>query len=172
MGTSEREIAHNTQEKFEFYLISLVFTLLALSIQTAKLGAFIFSDVMELIGWFSLLISGVAGLWRLEYVPVERIKQVQKNEFEDRIYSLQELQLKGEEEIYVLEAGGKQGIQEHIKNFQKAIEILDPVIEDIERRNLKKYTTHRYLFVVGIGALIISRAYGPAVGIVKGLIAP
>lgn len=110
MGTSEREIAHNTQEKFEFYLISLVFTL-ALSIQTSKFGVFIFSaDVMELLGWFSLLISGVAGLWRLEYIPVERLKLVQKNEFEDKILSLQELQLKGEE-IHFLETGGKQGIQ-------------------------------------------------------------
>jgi len=74
MSLSEREIAQQSQEKFEFYLVGLVFTLLALSIQTAKFGQSNLSDFFELSGWLSLAVSGLSGLWRLEYIPVIREK--------------------------------------------------------------------------------------------------
>ena len=70
MSDIDREIAQKTQEKFEFYVISLVFTLLALSIQTSKFGSSNIADASELSGWVSLLVSGLAGLWRMQFVPI------------------------------------------------------------------------------------------------------
>src|SRR5438477_153548 len=120
MSIKDREHAHNKQEKFEFYLISLVFTLLALSIQTAKFGAFAIGDVFELVGWLGLLVSGVAGLWRIEYVAVELLKATQKDEFENKIFELKQLQLKGVDHVYVLEKNSDELISERIANFENA----------------------------------------------------
>lgn len=62
--------AMNIQEKFELYLISLIFTLLALSVQTASFGKYPKADVIELLGWVLLLVSGIIGVLRLQLVPV------------------------------------------------------------------------------------------------------
>lgn len=62
--------AMDIQEKFELYLVSLTFTLLALSVQTASFGKYPTADVLEILGWALLLISGIIGIFRLQYVPV------------------------------------------------------------------------------------------------------
>lgn len=62
--------AMDIQEKFELYLVSLTFTVLALSVQTASFGINPVGDAFELLGWVLMLISGITGLLRLELVPV------------------------------------------------------------------------------------------------------
>ena len=70
MGANE-ELAGEYQSKFRFYFVALTFTLLAATIQTV-----VFSEMnplnsfLELLGWFSLLASGLSGLTYLEYTPV------------------------------------------------------------------------------------------------------
>ncbi len=68
-GRNTREYARQLQEKFELYLLGLIFTLLALAVQTAKFGAAPCADGLEVAGWVSLLISGLVGLSRMEGVP-------------------------------------------------------------------------------------------------------
>lgn len=170
MSTNEREIAHNTQEKFEFYLLSLAFTLLALSIQTSKFGESPIADTFELLGWVSLLISGVAGLWRAEFMPVERLKMVQKEEFENKIFELKKLQMKGVNEVFVLDSNSNQQIPERIGEFQKAVDALTPVIERLARSNMRKYYVHRYLFVFGLASLLVSRSFEPATNLISRVI--
>ncbi|WP_125181561.1 hypothetical protein [Thiohalobacter thiocyanaticus] len=58
------------QEKFELYFVSLTFALLALVIQSADSSSGIVAGVAEIIGWVSLLISGLVQLYRLQLVPV------------------------------------------------------------------------------------------------------
>lgn len=62
--------AMDIQEKFELYLVSLTFTFLALSVQTASFGTHSTGDALELIGWILLFISGITGIFRLALVPV------------------------------------------------------------------------------------------------------
>jgi len=107
--TSERAVAQQQQEKFEFYLLSLVFTLLALSVQSAKFGSSTLVDTLELSGWVSLLISGIAGLWHMESSPIIRVKMAQKQEFEEYISQMKELQLKGQTKITLLETSSEGG---------------------------------------------------------------
>ena len=152
----EREIAQRQQERFEFYIVSLVFTLLVLSIQTAEFGHSKISDILEITGWIMLVISGVSGLWRLEYLPVERIKLTQRDEYEKNKKSL---------EIGAKQLNTVQSIPDSIQKYQDVIKLLDPIIKNLERSNLRKYTVHRYSFIVGLCFLVISRSYLPIIEI-------
>lgn len=46
-----------------------MFTLLALSVQSASFGSSVVADICEIFAWLLLLIAGVAGLSRLELTP-------------------------------------------------------------------------------------------------------
>lgn len=65
MADDNYDIAQRIQEKFDFYLIALTFTVLGFSIQTVKFGKFVYGDLAELIAWFSLIVSGVLGLRKM-----------------------------------------------------------------------------------------------------------
>ena len=114
MSKKEYEIAHNTQEKFDFYVLGLVFTLLALSIQTADLGKYAVADVFELLGWVCLFVAGLSGLWRLEYRPVQRVKQLKLEELEQYLSDLQARETKGDSEVFVKGHNKKQPILQAI----------------------------------------------------------
>jgi len=167
---SENAIAQQTQEKFEFYVLSLVFTLLALSIQTAKFGTAIAADALELSGWLFFIVSGIAGLWRMEWVPVIRIKLAQKQGFEDENLKLKELQLQGQTELLVLENNSRQPISERIQNRENAINLLSPYITKLERKHFIKYYFHIYGFVLGILCVASARAYAPALSIYRSMV--
>ena len=81
--------AMDIQEKYELYLVSLTFTLLALSVQSASFGTHPIGDAFELLGWLLLLISGITGLLRLEQVPVVlryyAAKEQQKDVIEEQL---------------------------------------------------------------------------------------
>ena len=166
---SENAIAQQTQEKFEFYLLSLVFTLLALSIQTAKFGTVITADALELAGWLSFIVSGIAGLWRMEWVPVIRIKLAQQQGFEGEISKMKELQLQGQTELIVLENNSRQPISERIQNRENAIKLLSPYIAKLERKHYIKYYFHVYGLALGILCVASARAYAPALSIYHSL---
>ena len=59
------DVAEDYSKKFNFYIVALTFTLLGFSVQTAKFDSGTFGLCFELIGWVSLLLSGVIGLNRL-----------------------------------------------------------------------------------------------------------
>ena len=63
------EYAVNTKDKFQFYFLALVFTILGLSIQTSTFSSRI-QSMIEIGGWLFLFASGVAGLSRMEWLPV------------------------------------------------------------------------------------------------------
>jgi len=167
--TSERAVAQQQQEKFEFYLLSLVFTLLALSVQSAKFGSSTLVDTLELSGWVSLLISGIAGLWHMESSPIIRVKMAQKQEFAEYISQMKELQLKGQTKIILLETSSEESIADLIKNRQHAINVLGPFIKNLEWYNYIKYDAHRYGFVLGVVLVVIARGYPAAIDIIKAL---
>ena len=161
MSTKEFEIAQKQQEKFEFYLVSLVFTLLVLSIQTSKFGNSGVADTFELLGWVLLFVSGVSGLWRLEFLPLERVKGAQKEGYENKVIEMEGLIQNGVQELHVIEHNAPQAVADRRNEFQSAVDVLGPIISKLEKSNLRKYTVHRYSFVIGLGALVISRAYIP-----------
>jgi hypothetical protein len=163
---SERETAQRAEEKFDFYVISLVFTLLALSIQSASFGTSHAAAIIELVGWSLLLTSGIVGLSRLEYIPVIRLKRAMKNEFENEFYEIKKLQLQGETVINVLETGEEQDLNERLAHKQQCIGVLTPDIEQLEAHNQIKYKVFRWSFVIGLSFIVLARAYPPIMGLI------
>ena len=60
MSEKKYEIAHQSQEKFQFYALALVFTILGLSIQIASFDGHVAAKIFELLSWVLLLFSGGA----------------------------------------------------------------------------------------------------------------
>ena len=158
-GPSDELIAIQLQEKFQLYLVSLVFTLLALSIQSAKLGTYRHLDYIELAGWLALLISGIAGLWHIEYAPVIRTKGAMQHRFENEILEYKRIQqTQNQTHVWVVETASNDSIADIIKNRQDAVDVLRPFIARLERHAAWKYQTHRWAFVAGVVLVIASRA--------------
>jgi hypothetical protein len=131
-----------------------VFTLLALSIQTAKFGTSSIADIFELIGWVLLFISGISGLWRLEFLPVEREKLVMRDEYENKIIKVQQLSQSGVNGVHVLEDNEAQIVASNIHQYENAVNALNPLIKKLETSNTRKYQVHRYLFVAALLCLL------------------
>jgi len=161
MSETHFSIANDIQSKFNFYLIGLCFTLLALSIQTANFQGSVPQTILEITGWFCLLASGLSGLWHLEWIPsIYRIAdlrndwQVDKNQLEDAKHQgLSVAHTKGE--------GRQVPIDEVIKKVEKKIQKSDDYRNELEKHSEKKYKFHRISFVVGIVLLVSARAYSP-----------
>ncbi|MBU6510440.1 MAG: hypothetical protein KGQ73_09695 [Gammaproteobacteria bacterium] len=69
MTKSNQELAQEIQTKVGFYLVGLVFTVLAVAVETAKFAGPVWASIFELLGWISLFVSGVFGILRLENAP-------------------------------------------------------------------------------------------------------
>jgi len=155
------------QDKFELYLVGLVFTVLGLSIQTATFGVLLVADISELLGWLLLLVSGVVGLWRMEYVPVIIKNMATRDKLNRRLDSYREARAKGYTEIYVLEHEKMMSIDELEGSEKTVLDQGVPIIKAQERLHLMKYSIHRYCLVFGISCLVVGRAYGPVVGVIR-----
>jgi len=151
---SDRILSIQTQEKFEFYLLSLVFTLLAASIQTAKFGTSMFADLMELLGWICLLVAGLAGLLRMEIVPLARANHARQVEAErdiERIRSEPQIQ-SGEQRVR---------LDDVLRDKQKYVAELKAVVKKQEAQLFPRYRIHKWAFFGGVTAVAIARAWPP-----------
>ena len=165
--STERAIAQQSQEKFELYLLSLVFTLLALAVQSATFGINLPKNALELLAWLFFLISGLSGLYRLQWIPVARVSVADKRSFEEEVFKMKELQLQGQTELLVLDSGESQPILERIGNRQVIIDALELRIKKIESRVQAAYEIHKYGFVVGLISVACARGYEPALALIK-----
>jgi hypothetical protein len=163
------EIAHNTQEKFDFYLLALVFTLLALSVQSAKFEGGALSTSFELLGWMFLLASGLFGLWRIEYIPVERVKLAQLDGLNEKINEAKRLKLSGTSEIHVLSTDDKQSLEDRISNLKESVELLTPLTKELEKENLIKYKVHKLGFVLGLTLVVVARGIEPLIVVLSSI---
>jgi hypothetical protein len=135
------EAAQNIYHKFQFYLVALTFTIAGFAIQTGKFSGNIFGDFAEASSWVILFLSGVVGLWRIEYLPVAyrtyNYIQVRKQSIEH---------YKDDNEY-----------EDDVDTLRKQVAEYEPKLKDIEDANRNKYRWQKIFFVCGLLALLLAR---------------
>jgi hypothetical protein len=169
MSDNEHAVAHQSQEKFQFYGVALAFTILGLSIQTATFEGHVAARICELLSWLALLISGLSGLSHLEWNPVIRIQMVRKDALEANSNQLVTQRNQGIREVNVLQDNKVVSIEGRIAEYKSYIDKLDSQITKLDNKAEIKYTIFKWSFVIGIALLAASRSITPAIGIVNEL---
>lgn len=147
------------QHKFWFYFLALTFTILGLSIQTAETGSFLIADIFEICSWFFLLISGVAGLSRLEWIPNFFYLSGKKIDQEKMLRDFQMRYPRMTSTIRIQETNEDVSVESFLENRKESINILKGEIKKIESKTKVKYYLQRSSFLIGIVLLILSRSY-------------
>lgn len=166
MPDTNTQIAQQIQLKHQFYVLTLCFTVLALSIETADFDGPLVANAIELVGWLCLLFSGLLGLIRFELVPklyqlFDAQAQLTHNKSE-----LKKADITGGEEIFSVQDKKILPISEIVKRIDADLARANEAITERNQKIADRYVLHRWLFVAGVVALVISRGYAPAEKIV------
>lgn len=169
MSDNERVIAHQSQEKFQFYGVALVFTILGLSIQTASFDGHVAARICEILSWLLLLLSGLSGLSHLEWNPVIRIQMVRKDELEEKAIHLKAQRDRDIQQVNVRQDQKVIPIEERIADYESYVAKLDTQITKLDGRAEIKYRLFKWALMSGIVFLVVSRSITPVMGIVNEL---
>ena len=151
------DIAQQHQQKFEFYMVALVFTVLGLSIQTANENVSFFILAMELFAWAFFLISGLSGLSKLEWAPITMFDFHYRDIEISKVNKLHEAKAHGHAYVTISETKNEEPIDERIQKQKILIERYDEKIVEVQKLGKLKYRIHKYAFAVGLILLIVSR---------------
>lgn len=146
---SNLKAAQEVHHKLIFYLVALSFTIAAFAIQTGKLSGNLLGDISEIASWSLLVLSGLVGLWYLEYIPVAyRVYDyVQK-----RKNSIEEYSEETED-------------ADSIAILQSQVDEYEPKLKKIEAGNRRKYCWQKSLLVAGVVALLVARIVNQTKGL-------
>ena len=156
----QKTAAQQMQSQFRLYFVSLVFTLFAASIHTAKLGSSIVQDVTEIFGWVCFLVCGLLALWYLEQVPLVVEKYANTSGLEQQLNEAKTKKLQGVKSIYVLPIDGTQSIEDRISNLQTSLGTLESNADKHLDKIGNLYDFCKYAFIAGLIFILVSRSAG------------
>lgn len=145
------ERARNASQKFNYFFVSLTFSVLALAINHGVPIDLKVPLITGLLGWLLLLVSGFFGILRLEYeVPFFRIAALLA-------------EIRGKKADYDLEVPeGAARITDPDLSNQPYVDEIAIFEEKLEKINLGltwKYCVQKWCFFFGVASLVISYAY-------------
>jgi hypothetical protein len=147
------------QQQFEFYLLALTFTLLGFAVQTARFDPVILPTVAELSGWAALLLSGLFGMSRLEWQPSQFALFARKLHAENQVTMARKAALSGAHIARVLSNDEDVPLADLAESGAASAAQISTQIEKLQRKAKYKYNVQRALFVLGLIALMLSRAW-------------
>ena len=145
--------------------------MVGLAVQTASFGQSIGSDVAELVGWVTLVVAGLCGMARLERIPLVQALSYRIDTFADEIKGYRRSAQKGVEAIKNVRERGEgsiYGIDEIIETREEQIQKMKEDSSKAEAWGNKLYKFQKWFFLVGLGALMISRAWAPVAQMISG----
>ena len=167
MADTNAQVAQQIQLKHQFYVLTLCFTVLALAVETADFDGPLAADAIELAGWLCLLISGLVGLVRFELVP--KLYQL----FDAQILlkhnksELQKANFLEDGEVFSVQDNKNVKISALVAKIEADLAKANEAISERNNKITVRYLLHRWLFVAGVVALVISRGYEPAASILE-----
>lgn len=160
---SNTEVAQKYRERFEFYFVGLIFTVLGLSIQTAKFSQTIIPDGFELLAWMSLLISGFMGLIRIEWTPIAHQYISKKKGLSKEIDEINIYKERGIKKLPGID--GDIDADNLLENKKWALEKAGSNLRDVENKLSHSYKIRKWLFLAGIILLVLARGIIPTNGL-------
>jgi hypothetical protein len=159
-GNASRDYSRDLQERLEVYLIGLVFTLLAAAVQTAKFSGGPLADACELTSWLCLFTSGLAGMWRLEWLPVAHLAHGAQQDAEESIEQLDEQAARG---VRMANFDGREvTIDAALVALRERVSFREREKADITASTRRRYSVHKWAFVSGLALMLFARGYVPA----------
>lgn len=160
MVATNLELGQQVQTKFHFYMVSLVFTILGLAVETAKFGGPRAAGIFELFAWFCLFISGVIALFRFEAVP--QLYQIFEahNDLESEKARILGYIRDGHHTVHDQRQGKDIPIVDYGNHLEVKLLKVTELETALQDRANWLYHVHRWLFVIGVGSLVMSRGFG------------
>lgn len=155
------------QQKFDYYVVALIFTLLAASVQTGVFGNSAIRDVLELASWVLLLLAGLMALWRLEWMHIaDRLVQELGRVNQER-FELVKGKAEGSTTVLIGTTQTQSHIDEQISNREGSASKLKEKLDQLDKALKRRYNVGRTAFVFGLCLLVASRAYLPLLAAAK-----
>jgi hypothetical protein len=155
-GTPE---LHGVAEKIEFYTLGLTFTLLVLAVQTFKPTTSLPADIVEIIGWMALLLSGLLGMSRIEWIPIILHVKGRESFLEEAKRDLAKTKTFGTRGVDS-QTHQPSDVNEVMAVATKSLEEVKMRGGSLDRKNWFKYRWQRGAFLVGLVAILLVRAQG------------
>jgi hypothetical protein len=164
------KVGLEAQVKFEFYFVGLIFTLLGLSVQSAKFEINFIASSCELLGWLTLLGSGLIALFRLKRIPDKHLALAELGMLESRNEALKGLeeQWQPRRNIMTTYPDTRPPLATILEEMTKTVTAMGTLRDDvnnIERGIRWRAVLQTWLFIVGICLVVTARAIGPAMDI-------
>lgn len=158
-GLIHWEASQRLQERYESYLLSLTFTLLALAVQSASFGPIFWRNNVEILGWSALLVSGISGLSRAQWLPQLFGQFSRQSDAEDHARSLRNAKRKGAATISVEDEGPAYPITEWIKRAEADAVSIKTKANELEKKTQLRFRIQRAAFLIGLISLAVSRGW-------------
>lgn len=146
-------------EKFEFFFIGLIFTVLGVSIQTVDFStASTLAMSSELTSWLLFLISGLVGLNKLEWLP--NVVYL-RDKIQNRKGLMSELQAmsKVSNQILIAETQEYENIHHIIDKGKNLSEQYEEEFQSLIKKHGIKNKIQRWCFYIGFVLIAFSRSF-------------
>lgn len=164
---SDLESAQRVQERVQFYFITLTFTLLALSVETAKFNSSNISSASELFAWFFLLLSGITGLSRLNSIPANFKISIYQNSIQSNIDSTVQLIKNGNQTILLQKIGEAVDAKEYLEQQLQTKATFETKETTLCKKQWLLMRIHLSALMLGLVLLIIARGIDHAYALVS-----
>ena len=160
------EAGQRVQERVQYYFVTLTFTLLALSIETATFSGSKISQICELLGWVVLLTSGISGLSRLNSLPSNFKISIHRSSIQSDIDSTRKLIKEGNKTILLQKTDETVEATPYLEDRLKTLGSLEEKESVLLSKQSVLMKVHRSALFLGLVLLLISRGIDHACSLI------
>jgi hypothetical protein len=147
-----------SQKKFDYFVLGITLAFLAFTVEQFVFQKTYIYYYLVPVGWGFLLISFIAGLFRLESINSFLTYEVKKLQFEPKAKNFELAQNGGA--IIVKDKLGKETwkpdeIKSENDKIKKIMEIIEQNEDKFLKRSLKGYQIQKWTLILGIVAIIV-----------------